>query len=142
MKVNLRAVLQGTLVFIALYCVHLLVLPWVAQAFAKGDDASVMFGIHQFLGLATCLVSGYVAASIAGENGFFYGLGVGALGTLISAVAAVVWSLTMDAPFPVLARLPFWAMVNGFLAGFAGLLATYSEDAGEPQKKPDTDSPP
>jgi hypothetical protein len=138
MKVNWRAVVQGTLVFIALYCVHLLVLPWLASSFAKGDYESIVFGLHQFLGLATCLASGYVAGAIAREKGFFYGLGVGGLGTLISAGAAVVWSLTMDAPFPTLERLPFWVMVNGFLSGFAGLLATYSDDVVE---KPSAASP-
>jgi hypothetical protein len=129
-KINRRAVVQGTLVFLALYCIHLLVLPMVAESFAKGDNASVMFGVHQLLGLATCLVSGYVAGSIAGEKGFFYGLGVGAMGTLISALAAVIWSLTMGARFPELQRLPFWIMINGFLSAFAGLLATYTEDEG------------
>lgn len=130
-KRNVRAVVQGTLVFIALYCVHLLILPWVSEAFSKGDGESLVFAVHQFLGLATCLVSGYVAASIAGENGFFHGLGVGALGTVISALAAVVWSLTLGSPFPTLSRLPFWIMVNGFLAAFAGLLATYDDDAAD-----------
>jgi hypothetical protein len=129
-KINRRAILQGMLVFIALYCIHLLVLPTVAESFAKGDNASVMFGVHQFLGLATCLASGYVAGSIAGESGFFYGLGVGALGTLLSALAAVIWSMTMGSTFPELQRLPFWIMVNGFLSAFAGLLATYAEDDG------------
>ncbi|MBM4201655.1 MAG: hypothetical protein FJ189_10265 [Gammaproteobacteria bacterium] len=131
MNINVRAAVQGTLVFIALYCIHLLILPWLSEAFAQGDAESIVFGVHQFLGLATCMASGYVAASIAGEKGFFYGLGVGALGTLISALAAVIWSLTMDSPFPPLARLPFWVMVNGFLAAFAGLLATYSDDVAE-----------
>ena len=130
-QINVRAVVQGTLVFIALYCIHLLILPWLSKAFAKGDAESIVFGVHQFLGLATCMASGYVAASVSGKNGFFYGLAVGALGTLISALAAALWSVTMDAPFPELARLPFWMMVNGFLAAFAGLLATYSDDAAE-----------
>ncbi len=128
-KINWRAVLSGTVIFLALYCVHLLVLPMLAEAFAKGDKESWVFGLHQFLGLATCLVSGYVAAVVAGEKGFFYGLGVGVLGTIISGLAAVLWSVTTDAPFPELARMPFWAMINGFLAAFAGLLATYAEDA-------------
>jgi len=128
-KINFRAVLSGTVVFLAIYCIHLLVLPMLAEAFAKGDKESWVFALHQFLGLATCLVSGYVAAVVAGEKGFFYGLGVGVLGTIISGVAAVLWSMTMDAPSPQLARMPFWAMINGFLAAFAGLLATYSDDA-------------
>ena len=130
-NIDVGAITQGTLVFIALYCVHLLILPWLSETFAKGDGKSVVFGIHQFLGLATCMVSGYVAASVAGKNGFFYGLGVGAAGTLISAFAAVLWSLAMDAPFPALARLPFWMMINGLLAAVAGFLATHSADHGK-----------
>lgn len=128
-KINLRAVISGTAAFLVLYCVHLMLLPMLAEAFAKGDKDSWVFGLHQFLGLATCLVSGYVAAVVAGEKGFFYGLGVGVLGTIISGLAAAAWSVTMHAPAPELARMPFWAMINGFLAAFAGLLATYADDA-------------
>lgn len=128
-RINVRAVVSGTVVFLALYCVHLLFLPMLAQAFAKGDKESWVFGFHQLLGLATCLASGYVAAVVSGEKGFFYGLGVGVLGTAISGLAAVLWSVTTGAPAPELVRMPFWAMTNGFLAGFAGLLATYEHDA-------------
>lgn len=129
--INVRAVLSGTVAFLALYCIHLLFLPMLSEALARGDKESWIFGLHQFLGVATCLVSGYVAAVVAGEKGFFYGLGVGVLGTVISGVAAMLWAEVMDAPSPELSRMPFWAMINGFLAAFAGLLATYSDDAAE-----------
>lgn len=128
-NINIRAVISGTAVFLALYCVHLLFLPMLAEAYAKGDKESWVFGLHQLLGVATCLGAGYVAALVSGEKGFFYGLGVGVIGTIISAVAAWVWSQVAAAPVPELARLPFWAMINGFLAAFAGLLATYADDA-------------
>lgn len=129
--IKIRAVVSGTVIYLALYCVHLLFLPMLFEAFAKGDKESWVFVLHQFLGLATCLVSGYVAAVVAGEKGFFYGLSVGVLGTVISGAAAALWALIMDAPVPELSRMPFWAMINGFLAAFAGLLATYSEDAAK-----------
>lgn len=127
-NINFRAVISGTAVFLALYCVHLLFLPMLAEAYAKGDKESWVFGVHQLLGVATCLVSGYVAAVVSNEKGFFYGLGVGVIGTVISAIAAWAWSEVAGAPTPELSRLPFWAMINGFLAAFAGLLATYADD--------------
>jgi putative membrane protein (TIGR04086 family) len=82
--------------------------------------------------VATCLVSGFVAGRIAGERGFLHGLGAGGLGTVITALAAVLWSFMTGADFPFLATLPFWVVVNGFLGAFAGLVATHLGEEDSP----------
>ena len=123
MNINRKALVQGTGIFIVLYFIHLMMLPMVAKSTQSGNGASAWYGLHQFLGIATCLLSGFVAARIAGERGAFYGFNVGALGTVISALAAMLWSKITGAQFPGLGMLPFWIFVNGFLAAVGGLFA-------------------
>jgi hypothetical protein len=92
-----------------------------------------MFAVSQMLGVATCFISGYVSARVAGERGFFYGFNVGALGTVLSALAAAAFSLATGAPLPGLGlrALPFWIFVNGSLAGFAGLVVMDMVEEGK-----------
>lgn len=123
MNFNLKAIAVGTAVFAALYFIHLMILPLLIKSLESGGG-EVIFAVHQGLGLATCLLSGYIAARIAGRRGFMHGFNVAALGTALSALAAALWSKLTGAPFPGLAMLPFWIFVNGSLAGFAGLFAT------------------
>ena len=125
MAINRKALLWGTGIFIVLYAIHLLLLPLLVgtEQGGKASD-STLYGIHQFLGLATCLVSGFVAARLAKQNGFLHGFIVGCLGTLVTALAAVLWSLATGAKFPILGTFPFWLLVNGFLSAFAGLMAS------------------
>jgi putative membrane protein (TIGR04086 family) len=132
MNLNPKALIVGTAVFAALYFIHLMILPLLMKSLNSGGG-ELIFGVHQGLGLATCLLSGYIAARIAGRRGFMHGFNVAAIGTVLSALAAVLWSKLMDAPFPGLAMLPFWIFVNGSLAGFAGLFATEygKENKGE-----------
>ncbi len=130
--INRKAIYQGTLVFLALYVVHLIVVPILLRSLEDAKNSSVFWGIHQFLGVATCLISGFIAGRIAGQRGFFYGFNVGALGTVISALAALLWALVVGSKSPSLATLPFWIMINGFLGAFAGLLANNIGGSGKP----------
>lgn len=130
--VNGRALLWGTAVFIGLYAVHLLLLPVLVGTEAGGKESdATLYGVHQFLGLATCLVSGFVAARIAGQRGFLHGGVVGIIGTFATAFAAMLWSIVTGAKFFGLATLPFWLMVNGFLGAFAGIVATNLKEGDE-----------
>ncbi len=130
--VNPRAIIIGTAVFALLYVIHILILPLLKNRLDMGEGGS-MFAVSQMLGVATCLISGYSAARVSGERGFFYGFNVGALGTVISALAAVVWSMATGAKLPGLGlvTLPYWIFVNGSLAGFAGLLVINMIDEGK-----------
>ncbi|CAL1240158.1 hypothetical protein [Candidatus Methylocalor cossyra] len=122
MYVHRKALFWGTGTFVSLYFIHLLLLPVLVGTGRPSN--SFLYGVHQALGLATCLLAGFVAGRLAGEKGFWYGLAVAALGTALSALAAVLWSWATGARFPFLATLPFWMVVNGFLGAFAGLVAT------------------
>lgn len=134
MNFNRRAIIQGTLVFIGLYTLQILLIPLLAK-FVEGGWKSVgLSGFRQVLGIAICMVSGYVAARIAGERGFFHGFNVGAFGTLLTALAAVVFSFLFGIQTPFLESLPLWVVVHGFLAGVGGLLTVnflLNDDNGE-----------
>lgn len=130
--VNPRAIMIGTAIYAVLYALHILMLPLLQSSLEMGEGGA-MFALSQALGVATCFVSGYIAARIAGERGFFYGFNVGALGTVLSALAAVLWSVLLGAKLPGLGlvTLPYWVFVNGSLAGFAGLLVINMIEEGK-----------
>ncbi|TAN47276.1 MAG: hypothetical protein EPN21_17890 [Methylococcaceae bacterium] len=128
MNIDRKAIYNGTLVFIGLYTLHILMVPLLTKVFQEGWKSTAVFGISQILGLATCLLAGYVAARTAGERGFFYGFNVGAFGTLLTALGAVVFSFLFGLKFPFLQSLPFWIFANGFLAAVAGIMTTNFAD--------------
>jgi hypothetical protein len=132
---NPKAILIGTAVFAFIYGIHVMILPLLRDSLDSGEGTA-MFFVSQMLGVATCFISGYVSARIAGEHGFFYGFNVGALGTLLSALAAVGFSMLTGAVLPgtSLRALPFWIFVNGSLAGFAGLLINTLDNAAANRK--------
>ncbi len=129
---NPKAIIIGTAVFALIYFIHIMILPLLKSSLDMGEG-DAMFAVSQMLGVATCFISGYVSARIAGERGFFYGFNVGALGTVLSALAAAAFSLLAGAKLPGmgLRTLPFWIFVNGSLAGFAGLLVTNMIEEGK-----------
>ena len=122
-EINTKAIFIGLAVFAGLYTLHVIILPLLKNSLDFGDGTA-MFAVSQMLGISTCFISGYASARVAGERGFFYGFNVGALGTVFSGLAAVVFSLATGAKLPEtgLSTLPFWLFVNGSLSGFAGLL--------------------
>lgn len=129
---NPKAILIGTAVFAFIYFIHIMILPLLKNSLDMGNG-DAMFAVSQMLGVATCFISGYVSARIAGERGFFYGFNVGALGTVLSALAAVAFSMATGAKLPGLGLhiLPFWIFVNGSLAGFAGLMVINMVEEGK-----------
>lgn len=131
-NIKIKAIVIGTAVFAGFYTLHILIYPLMRFKLGSGDG-SAMFAVSQMLGVATCFISGYVAARIAGERGFFYGFNVGSLGTVLSALAAVTFAFITGAPLPGtgLQSLPFWLFVNGSLAGFAGLAVIDMVKEGE-----------
>jgi len=136
-NINPKAILVGTAIYALIYCLHILILPLLRFKLEVGDG-DAMFAVSQMLGVATCFISGYASAVIAGERGFFYGFNVGALGTVLSALAAVAFSWYTGAKMPGsgLHTLPFWIFVNGSLAGFAGLLVIDMVAEGKREQNP------
>jgi len=134
-NINPKAIIVGTAVFALIYAVHIMILPLLKDSLDTGDG-DAMFAVSQMLGVSTCFISGYVSARIAGERGFFYGFNVGALGTVLSALAAYAFSMATGARLPGLGlrALPFWLFVNGSLAGFAGLMVINMVEEGKRER--------
>jgi MFS family permease len=128
-RINRKAILFGIALYLLLYGLHIALLPVLSQLLEQGANASGLYGVHQLLGVVTCLGAGYLGGRIADERGFFYGFSIGGLGTIITALAALFWAAITSKPWPSLAMLPFWLVMNGFLAAFAGFLAT-ADDKG------------
>ncbi len=125
MEINGKALTWGISIFLGLYVFHLILLPTlVGESAATGEYQGILFAINQLLGLATCLVSGFVAAKKAGHHGFVHGGIVGGVSTILTALMAMLWAIVTGAKFFGLETLPFWLVINGFLCAFAGLLAT------------------
>ena len=125
MEINGKALLWGIGIFVAIYVLHIALLPLlIGKEAAASENQGLLYAINQGLGLATCLVSGFVAAKKADHHGFVHGGIVGFVSTILTALMAMLWSIVTGAKFAGLATLPFWLVVNGFLCAFAGLLAT------------------
>lgn len=125
MEINGKALLWGIGIFVAIYVLHIVLLPsLIGKEAAESENQGLLYAINQALGLATCLVSGFVAAKKADHHGFVHGGIVGFVSTILTALMAMLWSIVTGAKFAGLATLPFWLVVNGFLCAFAGLLAT------------------
>ncbi|MEY2681083.1 MAG: hypothetical protein RL661_1314 [Pseudomonadota bacterium] len=125
MEINGKAILWGIGIFLAIYLAHIALLPTlVGKEAAESENQGLLYAINQALGLATCLVAGFVAAKKADHHGFVHGGIVGFVSTIVTALLAMIWAVITGAKFAGLATLPFWLVVNGFLCAFAGLLAT------------------
>lgn len=123
------AILKGIALFLGLYVFHVGLLPLlIGERAAASDYQSLLYGIHQLLGLITCLLPGFVAAKIARSHGFFHGGLVGGVGTLLTALMAMGWALLTGARMMGLGMLPFWLVINVFLCAFAGMLATHTAE--------------
>ncbi len=130
-EVNGRALIRGIVLFLVLYMIHVVFLPQlVGEQAVSGEYQGLLYGINQALGLATCLIPGFLAAKIAGHHGFIHGALVGGISTILTALIAMLWAIATGAKFFGLETLPFWLVINMFLSAFAGLIATNLEESG------------
>ncbi len=128
-EINGRALIRGIVLFLVLYLIHVVFLPQlVGEQAVSGEYQGLLYGINQALGLATCLIPGFLAAKIAGHHGFVHGGLVGGISTILTALIAMVWAIATSSKFFGLETLPFWLVINMFLSAFAGLLATNMEE--------------
>jgi prepilin signal peptidase PulO-like enzyme (type II secretory pathway) len=132
-EINGKALVRGIVLFLVLYVIHVVFLPQlVGEQAATGEYQGLLYGINQALGLATCLIPGFLAAKIAGHHGFIHGGLVGGVSTILTALIAMIWAIATGGKFFGLETLPFWLVINMFLSAFAGLIATNLEEP-EPQ---------
>lgn len=133
-EISGKALVKGIVAFLVLYMIHVVFLPQlVGEQAVTGEYQGLLYGINQALGLATCLIPGFLAAKIAGHHGFIHGGLVGAISTILTALIAMIWAIATGSKFFGLETLPFWLVINAFLSAFAGLIATNMEEseAGE-----------
>lgn len=132
-EINGKALVRGIVLFLVLYVIHVVFLPQLlGEQAATGEYQGLLYGINQALGLATCLIPGFLAAKIAGHHGFVHGGLVGGISTILTALIAMIWAIATGGKFFGLETLPFWLVINMFLSAFAGLIATNLEEP-EPQ---------
>lgn len=132
-EINGKALVRGIVLFLVLYVIHVIFLPQLlGEQAATGEYQGLLYGINQALGLATCLIPGFLAAKIAGHHGFVHGGLVGGISTILTALIAMIWAIATGGKFFGLETLPFWLVINMFLSAFAGLIATNLEEP-EPQ---------
>lgn len=132
-EINGKALMRGIVLFLVLYTIHVVFLPQlVGEQAVTGEYQGLLYGINQALGLATCLIPGFLAAKIAGHHGFIHGGLVGGISTILTALIAMLWAIVTGAKFFGLETLPFWLVINMFLSAFAGLIATNLEET-EPE---------
>jgi len=130
LDINGGALIRGIGLFLVLYLIHVVLLPKLVGTQAiMGDYQGLLYGINQLLGLATCIAPGFWAGKIAGRRGFVHGSLVGGISTILTALTAMVWSIVTGARFMGLETIPFWVLINGFLAALGGFLATSQIDA-------------
>jgi len=133
MVIEGRALSWGISIYLLLYLLHILVLPLlVGERVAGSDNQGLLYAINQVLGLATCLVPGFIAARKAGHHGFMHGGIVGSVSTILTALLAMLWAIVAGSRFYGLETMPFWIVINGFLGAFAGLIATNMEEDKHP----------
>lgn len=118
-----KAIVYGVLIYIGLYVAHLLIIPLVAKVTEDTGTFSFLWILNQLLGFATVGVSGFVAGHIARRRRFSHGFSVGALGTVISALAALLVSLFAALEPPSIDSVFGWLITNGFLSGLAAMFS-------------------
>ncbi|RLA22623.1 MAG: hypothetical protein DRQ61_05875 [Gammaproteobacteria bacterium] len=119
-----KAIAIGVAVFTGLYIFHVVIIPLLASMSDKNILAgSLIWMAHQSLGFLTCIIAGIVAGGIAGKSGFKHGFIVGMLGTVLSALLASMMPESPISSFPLGIRVVSWLLVNGAIAGLAGLFA-------------------
>jgi hypothetical protein len=125
-NLNLKAVIYGVLTFVGLYFINIFVAQWLSSAtspMAGGGTNYVYMFLSQLMGVIILLVPGFLAGRIATERGFAHGAVTGAIGTLLTALAAVIVALFRSKGIPISGTLFFWLVMNSMLCGFGGMAA-------------------
>jgi hypothetical protein len=125
-NLNLKAVIYGVLAYVGLYFIDILVVQLLASATSSmaADGTNYVYSLlSQFMGVVVILVPGFLAGRIATERGFTHGAVTGAIGTLLTALAALIVALFRSRGIPISGTLFFWLIMNSMLCGFGGMAA-------------------
>ena len=89
-KFNKRALLIGSAVFIVLWLIESFLLNFVANYDLYNQHSYSLGVIGYVFGPLSLAISGYVAARIAGQDGFLHGLVVGLIALLVKMLGIAV----------------------------------------------------
>lgn len=138
-KIDRRAVMKGMIVFTGLLLAYIL-LGFVFTTVAKQlGEKSGTLGIvltlsGRLLWIVSVMVPGAVAGRVAGKHFFLHGALVGIIGSVISVLFLLFWSLATGARFPMDSSLLVKFLATVLLCGFGGMV-------GEPRDYQLTPSP-
>ncbi len=133
-----KAIAIGVAVFAGLYVFHAVVIPLMVSISDRNIlSGSLIWLVHQALGIFTCAVAGFVSGRIAGDSGFKNGFIVGMVGTIISVFLASMMPVSPVSSYPLGVRVIAWLMVNGAITGLAGLFGAATKQ--KQKSKPEND---
>jgi putative membrane protein (TIGR04086 family) len=140
-KIDRRAVMKGVIVFTGLLLAYIL-LGFVFTTVAKqlgeksGTLGVVLTFSERLLWIVSVMVPGAVAGRVAGKHFFLHGALVGIIGSVISVLFLLLWSLATGARFPMDSSLLVKFLVTVFLCGFGGMVSERRGDQATPSPSP------
>jgi hypothetical protein len=142
--VDKKAIIWGLATFAGLYVFHAVVIPFLVNISDRNIiSGSLIWSLHQLLGLLICVIAGFISGYIAGDGGFKNGFIVGMLGTLLSAALASMMPVSPVSSYPLGVKVVSWLLVNGVITGLAGIfgvtVAVKKSGVRESQHEKNTD---
>jgi hypothetical protein len=142
-KIDRRAVMKGVIVFTGLLILIAYILPGlVFTTIAKqlgeksGTLGIVLTFSERLLWIVSVMVPGAVASRAAGKHFFLHGALVGMIGSVISVLFLLFWSLATGARFPMDSSLLWKFLATVFLCGLGGMAGERRDDQAIPSPGP------
>jgi putative membrane protein (TIGR04086 family) len=140
-KIDRRAVMKGVIVFTGLLIAYILLgLVFTTIAKQLGEKSGTLGVVLTFserlLWIVSVMVPGAVAGRAAGKHFFLHGALVGIIGSVISVLFLLFWSLATGAPSPMDSSLLLKFLATVFLCGFGGMVSERRGDQAAPSPGP------
>ncbi len=140
-KIDRRAVMKGVIVFTGLLIAYILLgLVFTTIAKQLGEKSGTLGVVLTFserlLWIVSVMVPGAVAGRAAGKHFFLHGALVGIIGSVISVLFLLFWSLATGAPSPMDSSLLLKFLATVFLCGFGGMVSERRGDQATPSPGP------
>jgi hypothetical protein len=140
-KIDRRAVMRGVIVFTGLLIAYILlglVFTTIAKQFGEqsGTLGTVLTLSERLLWIVSVMVPGAVAGRAAGKHFFLHGALVGIIGSVISVLFLLFWSLATGARSPMDSLLLLKFLATVFLCGFGGMVSEPRDDQATPSPSP------
>ena len=140
-KIDRRAVMKGVIVFTGLLLAYILpglVFTTIAKQLGEksGTLGIVLTFSERLLWIVSVMVPGAVASRAAGKHFFLHGALVGMIGSVISVLFLLFWSLATGARFPMDSSLLWKFLATVFLCGLGGMAGERRDDQAIPSPGP------